>query len=266
VNTTLLVETSEGLRVLRVSPPERRRVQVEFEVTLLHAARERGARVARVLPGRGGAALVEVGGRVALWFEHLDGQALSAEAARRLPAQRLVELLRPLRAALAEVRPGFRPVAETHVFRAGLEARCRELERAGHARAAGVAAARHAALRSWEASLELPTSALHGDLHPGNVLGAAGGLWVVDFDSAHVGWRALDWVLPALEFARYPDGSIDEARYGELLSEFCAGAESAEEHAALPRLRQLAELERACRRPWEELGPEGQAAVLRALG
>jgi Ser/Thr protein kinase RdoA (MazF antagonist) len=99
-------------------------------------------------------------------------------------------------------------------------------------------------LQAWEEEVNLPSRVIHADIHAGNILIEegqpldSGELWLIDFDDAHVSYRAIDWVLPAIEFSLRRDGSLDEERYASILALLATNA-SPVERAAFPRLRKM---------------------------
>src|SRR5690606_9316888 len=95
---------------------------------------------------------------------------------------------------------------------------------------------------TWCSQLRLPSSVIHADIHPGNVLCQGDTLWLIDFDDGHVGLRALDWILPALEFSLKGDHTVDEARYKELLHALSVENITPAEQSAEAGLRLLLEL------------------------
>src|SRR5690606_33680006 len=92
---------------------------------------------------------------------------------------------------------------------------------------------------------------------PGNVLCQGDKLWLIDFDDGHVGLRALDWILPALEFSLTDAHTVDEARYHEILYALSRDRMTPAERSAEAGLRLLLELKFAvsladCGEPLEQ--------------
>ena len=216
--------------------------QVAFEVSLHDHLHQRGCRVPRVLRPPQGSAIPTALGRCTVLLEFLNGRPLAFEEGLQLPPERLASLLHPIEAALEEVSPPFRPVAETRVFHSQMTALY------GHVRETPSQSEKLATLfdelQAWEGEVSLPSRVIHADIQAGNILieeGHAldsGELWLIDFDDAHVSYRAIDWVLPAIEFSLRRDGSIDEARYGSIL-ELLAKNATTVERSAFPFLRKM---------------------------
>jgi Ser/Thr protein kinase RdoA (MazF antagonist) len=175
-------------------------------------------------------------------LEFVNGRPLSLEEGHLLPTKRLAALLQPIEAALEEFSPPFRPVAETRVFHSQMTALYAQLgdSPAQRERLGGL----FDELQAWEEEVNLPSRVIHADIHAGNILIEegqpldSGDLWLIDFDDAHVSYRAIDWVLPAIEFSLRRDGSLDEARYASILALLATNA-STVERAAFPRLRKM---------------------------
>jgi Ser/Thr protein kinase RdoA (MazF antagonist) len=92
---------------------------------------------------------------------------------------------------------------------------------------------------SWEQKANLPTGAIHADIHPGNILrGVDDRLWLLDFDDAHVSARALDWMLAALEFS-FSGDRLDQATFHKYLAALRPPTATQEERDAEPQLLKL---------------------------
>lgn len=225
--------------LLRLYPRGRAEHQVNFEMQILTHLAGRGCRVPEPLREKKGALLSDVEGRIAVWTSYLPGQALSQGPAHRLPPEALKELLDPVYLALEDFRAPFSKVAETRVFRRRFPSLLQLLERERPQLLRQVSDL-FSRLSVWESALDLPSSTLHADVHPGNVLqDEEGNLWLVDFDDAHVGHRVTDWILPCLEFAFDERGQFDETRYQSLLSALVPERATPSERASMPRYRSL---------------------------
>lgn len=243
INENWLVLSESLSRVLRIYPKSRRLRQVQFECSLQRHLQAGGARVAQVLTEPNQWRDSEGASRPVVWLEYLPAQHLTPQEAQQLPPADLRDLLAPIRALSESYPPPFRPAFETRVF-SGRFALLRErLERLGLSTLQAALSELFEKLESWEAALALPTSAIHADIHPGNVLKSGEKLWLIDFDDAHVGWRAIDWVLPALEFSLDPSAAqVDEARYAQLLDALSQSEATGDERKAFAQLRLLLEL------------------------
>lgn len=222
INDIWRLETSAGTRVVRVYPARRQARQVAFEVALHAHLRQGRCAVPEVLHPKRGERVALVDGRPAIVLEFLDARPLAFEEGHKLSPERLRALLGPIDRALEEFAPPFRPVAETRVFQGQLPSLLSQF---------GDAPLRRKRLeelfldlKTWETRVKIPTRVIHADIHAGNVLIArgepleSGELWLIDFDDAHVSYRMIDWVLPALEFSLHRDGTIDETRYDRILT------------------------------------------------
>lgn len=232
INENWRVETDDGARVVRVYPPNRKTRQVAFEMALHEHLRERNCEVPQVFRPQAGEQVPTIGGRPTVLLEFLPGRPLAFGEGHNLSPERLAALLCPIDQALEEFSPPFRPVAETHVFQNQLVF----LFGRDHAKREKLQDL-FERLQAWEASVSIPSRVIHADIHAGNILVErgqpleSGKLWLIDFDDAHVSYRVIDWVLPALEFSLHRDGTIDEARYEEILNLLSRNRTHGEEEA-----------------------------------
>lgn len=241
INENWLISGDDGSFVLRRYPEGRRRKQVEFEIALHDHLVPRGCRVPSVLRTTTGESVTIANGRCIVLLEALRATPLTQEEALLVAPARLASLLNPIDEALDDYRPPFRPIFETRVFEARLPSLLRQLT--GEPNLRDQIRREYEACAHWEGSIRLPCRAIHADIHPGNVLlerdaDATRGMWLIDFDDAHVSYRAIDWILPALEFSFTRGGAVDEARYTEILSALSVRATN-EELDAFPKLRRL---------------------------
>lgn len=243
INENWRILSEQGSRVLRIYPESRRLRQIEFELSLQRYLRERQLQVPQVLGGPFQWQGQEGRPRPVVWLEYLDAQPLSPQQAQVLPVIALTELLAPILEHLESFPPPFRPAHETRIFERRLPTLLAQLNELGKFELREYAARLFEKLRHWERSIKLPSSAIHADIHPGNVLASHEKMWLIDFDDAHVGWRAIDWILPALEFSLDPHTArVDEARYAQLLESLSATRVKPEEQRAFGNLRLLLEL------------------------
>lgn len=242
INENWRIETSEGARVVRVYPARRKARQVAFEVALHAHLRKLGCAVPQVVIPKEGEPISLVDGRPVLLLEFLDARPLDFDEGHLLSPERLRALLHPVDRALEIFSPPFRAVAETRVFCGQLPAlwgqlcdaplRRKKLEEL------------FSSLQSWEERIDIPSRVVHADIHAGNILLEnnqaldVGKLWLIDFDDAHVSYRIIDWVLPALEFSLHRDGTIDEMRYEHILT-LLSGNRTPQEFDAFSNMRAM---------------------------
>ncbi len=235
INHNWLVETPRGNFVVRVYPPTRRARQVAFEVSILEHLTSSGCRVPRVIRPEANSDIPRVGERCTVLLQHLPARPLGFSEGRLLPIDRLVTLLVPIDHALERLTPAFRPIRETRVFQGRLPPLLRQFGDDPARRAALVRLFER--LQAWEDKVAIPTRVIHADIHAGNILiedGAGldtGDLWLIDFDDAHVSYRAIDWVLPSIEFSLDESGNVDEERYRAILTELSSPSTTVERSA-----------------------------------
>ena len=256
INENWRIESDQGISVFRLYPSGRKAKQIEFEMLVLDHLLVGGCRVPSVLTHQK-QRIGELKGRHFVFLEFIDAAPLSLKQAREISPARLAQLLVPIRASLEAYQAPFRPVFETRVFERRLPQLVEQLEAAQEFPIARRVQDLFEQLDKWGAQLDLPSSVIHADIHPGNVLSNGQELWLIDFDDGHVGLRALDWILPALEFSLTDSHKIDERRYRELLNALSFQQITRAEAVAEPGLRLLLELKFAvsladCGEPLEE--------------
>lgn len=253
INENWLLESDQGSAVFRLYPKGRKAQQIEFETGVVDHLVAAGCRVPRVLsprdprspgslPAPGASRVREVDDRLYILLEYIDAAPLSLEQANDISPTRLAHLLIPIRAALETYPAPFQPVFETRVFGRRLPQLIQQLEATHQSLLAGRVQELFDQLDAWGSRLKLPSSVIHADIHPGNVLCRGDELWLIDFDDGHVGVRALDWILPALEFSLRGNQTVDEERYQEILSALSFQRMTSPEQSAAPGLRLLLEL------------------------
>jgi Ser/Thr protein kinase RdoA (MazF antagonist) len=209
INDTWRIETSEGPRVLRRYPQSRRPRQIQFELSLMTHLVRCGCKVPKPLTID--TAPVSAGARPHAWFAYIEGEPIPAQGGAA-PAE-LAYLLQPVFLAMQGFSPPFSPVAETAVFRAQVTPFLSSLPPSD----CQVIARIYENLSHWERGRDHPSGVVHADIHPGNILrDSSGELWLLDFDDAHVGTRALDWVMAAVEFS-FVEEKLDKNLYDEHL-------------------------------------------------
>jgi homoserine kinase type II len=239
INENARVDHARGSRLLRLYPKGRSPSQIRFEMEVVQHLANQGCSVPRPITSASGSLLIEVESRIAVWMDYLPAEPLSNAAAYTLPASSLGDLLHPVFRSLETFRAPFSKTTETRIFKRRLIALFSLLESEKPNLTEPVRDLYHR-LSVWESSLDLPSSALHADIHPKNVLQQSDGtLWLIDFDDGHVGHRVTDWVLPAIEFSIDERGELDEARYQELLKSLVPARAIPEEKRAIPRYRTL---------------------------
>lgn len=242
INHNWRVETPDGAVVVRVYPPSRRSRQVAFELEILSHLCSAGCHVPQVVSPAAGSEIPLVEGRCSVVLEHLPASPLTFEEGTAIPVESLLSLLLPIDTALDSFSPPFRPVRETRVFEQRLSPLLRQYGDAPEKRDA--ISRLFERLQTWEERTEIPTRVVHADIHAGNVLLredtqlGEGDLWLIDFDDAHVSYRAIDWVLPSLEFSLRPNGKLQQERYDEILRGL-SGRGKTSELDALPTLRTM---------------------------
>ena len=241
INENWQIESDQGVCVFRLYPSGRKANQIEFETDVLDHLVLAGCRVPSVLTHQE-RRVGELSGRNFVFLEFIDAVPLSLKQAREISPARLAQLLVPIRASLEAYQAPFRPVFETRVFERRLPRLVEQLSAVEEFTTARRVQDLFEQLDEWGAQLDLPSSVIHADIHPGNVLSNGQELWLIDFDDGHVGLRALDWILPALEFSLTDDNRVDEQRYSELLDALSRQRMTHGEEVAEPGLRLLLEL------------------------
>jgi len=254
INQTWRIETSGEPLVVRIYPKTRREKQVRFELSIMNHLVKTGAPIPFPKAQASGNILDRLEGALAICVSYLDAEPISDEAAPSVPIADLAALLCPIREALESMTAPFRPARETRIFEQRMPALLAQLPAKDAARARDL----FERLKHFEEESELVSSIVHADIHPGNVLCSDKGvIHLIDFDDAHVGMRAIDWILPALDFSWRGDGTVDEARYEALLEALIDGRASDPERQALSTLRTLVTLKSAasvadCQTPLSE--------------
>lgn len=261
-NSNYLVDTTGGRFILTLYEKRVDAGDLPFFLGLLDHLADRGQRVPRALKDRDGVQVQKVEGRPACLIEFLEGVSVSHPT----PAQARAtgEALGAMHAAVADFagsRPNTLGLPGWHE----LAARCgNDLDAISPGLGARVAAELAFLDAHWPA--DLPTSVIHADLFPDNVLmrgDRVGG--IIDFYFACTELRAWDVAVTHAAWCFENDGGGYHPDLGEAL---IAGYDAAfglsdAERAAFPVLARGACLRFLLTRAWDWLNTPAGALVTR---
>ncbi len=261
-NSNYLVDTDRDRFILTLYEKRVDAGDLPFFMALLDHLADRGLPVPRALRDKSGVQIQEVAGRPACLIEFLPGISVTHPTPEQTRAAG--EALGQMHKALADFT-GARPNSLGRTDWRVLADRCGDdLDAIAPGLRARVAAELDYIDAHWPA--HLPTSVIHGDLFPDNMLmrgDAVGG--VIDFYFACTEVRAWDVAVTHAAWCFEPDGSGYHAERGAAL---IAGYQAAfglsdDERAAFAILARGASLRFLLTRAWDWLNTPADALVTR---
>lgn len=220
--------TPRGDFLLKCRAPARSgAAMVEFVHTFHRHLEARAVPVAPLVLDRSGCSAVVHEGQVYELYRWVQGERWKRTSTEAGEAG--VAFGRMIRAAVTCAPKGAPRIMSFHahpVLADGLaripRAACRadpDTDAQGLAEVCGRLAARAARAAERAAEIqELPQMVVHGDLHPGNVLFHGGRVQaILDFDGAHLDWRACEIANAALHFGNDPMSGVPVHRWDPAL-------------------------------------------------
>ena len=261
-NSNYLVDTTAGRYILTLYEKRVAADDLPFFMALLDHLAAKGLPVPPAIADRDGQAIQELAGRPACLIKFLPGVSLSHPT----PAQ-----ARSAGAALAGLHGAVADFAPTRANSMGVDTWAPLLERCGSS-LDGIAPGLHDTLaRALDSVLarwprQLPTSAIHADLFPDNVLTMGDEVTgLIDFYFACTDLTAYDLAIMHTAWAFDASGATYDAAVGEaLVAGYEASAPlSAEERGHFATLAQGSCIRFALSRAWDWLNTPADALVTR---
>ncbi|WP_085810452.1 homoserine kinase [Sphingomonas sp. TZW2008] len=261
-NSNYLVDTTEGRFILTLYEKRVAADDLPFFMALLDHLDAKGMPVPPAIKDRGGAEIQELAGRPACLIKFLPGVSLSHPTpAQARAAGAAMGAMHHAVADFAPVRANSMGIGE---WRPLLERCGRDMDTIADGLYARVADALGAVEVAWPASL--PTSAIHADLFPDNVLMLGDRVTgLIDFYFACTDIRAYDLAVMHTSWMFDARGENPDAAIGRGLLDGYVAAHplSDAERAALPVLARGACIRFLLSRAWDWLHTPADALVTR---
>ncbi|MCW3848967.1 homoserine kinase [Sphingomonas sp. LB-2] len=261
-NSNYLVDTTQGRFILTLYEKRVAADDLPYFMALLDHLKAHGDPVPPAIRDRAGRAIHELRGRPACLIEFITGVSVTHPTAGQ--ARAAAQAMGHMHASLADFARD-RPNSMGHATWAAQLARCgRDLDRIEPRLFDRVSGGLDKVLAQWPA--HLPTSAIHADLFPDNVLMLGDRVTgLIDFYFACTDVRAFDLAIMHTAWAFDGTGHDYDAAIGRALIEGydAAFGLSAEERAALPILAEGAAIRFLLSRAWDWLNTPADAMVTR---
>ena len=258
-NSNYVVDTTQGRFILTLYEKRVAADDLPYFMTLLDHLAAQGLPVPPAIKDRDGREIHELEGRPACLIQFLRGVSVSTPTPTQ--AQAAGAALGDMHRALADFTFDRPNTMGVDTWQDQLDRCGRDLDTIEPGLFDRVSAALEQILARWPR--QLPTSAIHADLFPDNVLMLGDTVTgLIDFYFACTDLRAYDLAITHGAWAFDATGARYDAAVGEALLRGY-GALSAEECAALPVLAQGAALRFLLSRAWDWLNTPADALVTR---
>jgi homoserine kinase type II len=261
-NSNYLVDTTTGRFILTLYEKRVAADDLPYFMALLDHLKAHGDPVPPAIRDRAGRAIHELEGRPACLIEFLTGVSVTHPTPAQ--AHAAATAMGHMHASLADFRLD-RPNSMGHAtWRAQLDRCGPDLDRIAPGLFDQVSAALDRVLAGWPS--HLPTSAIHADLFPDNVLMRGDTITgLIDFYFACTDVRAFDLAVMHGAWAFDATGSHYDAEIGRALVDGYTASFglTADERAALPLLAEGAAIRFFLSRAWDWLNTPADAMVTR---